>query len=99
MHMPQNYFHLAQQAESELVGPQAAAWLERPEREQDNLRATMQWVLEPAHIQRDPELALRLGAVTSGVLDGAGSVPRRAGLPGAGLESQPGRGDGASGGF
>ena len=44
-----------------MVGPQAAAWLERLEREQDNLRATMQWVLEPAHIQRDPELALRLG--------------------------------------
>ena len=55
------YFHLAQQAESELVGPQATAWLERLEREQDNLRATMQWSLEPAHIQRDPELALRLG--------------------------------------
>jgi tetratricopeptide (TPR) repeat protein len=55
------YFHLAEQAEPELVGPHAATWLDRLGREQDNLRATMQWVLEPAHLQRDPERALRLG--------------------------------------
>ena len=55
------FLALAERAEPELVGPQAAVWLERLGREQDNLRATMQWVLEPAQTQRDPELALRLG--------------------------------------
>jgi predicted ATPase/class 3 adenylate cyclase len=55
------YCHQADQAEPELVGPQTAAWLERLDREQGNLRAAMQWVLEPAQTGRDPERALRLG--------------------------------------
>jgi predicted ATPase/class 3 adenylate cyclase len=59
------YLQLAELAEPELVGPQAASWLQRLDREQDNLRAAMRWVLEPAQIQRDAERALRLGQALS----------------------------------
>jgi predicted ATPase/DNA-binding CsgD family transcriptional regulator len=58
------YVTLAEKAEPELVGPQQVTWLERLEREHDNLRAAMQWSLEQAggdEAGQRKETALRLG--------------------------------------
>ncbi len=58
---------LVEDAEVEIWGPQQAAWLERLEREHDNLRAALQWSLEQAGDEetmegkRSIEMALRLG--------------------------------------
>jgi predicted ATPase len=58
------YLALAEQAEAELEGPQQLRWLERLEREYDNLRTALRWGLsegageEGGHRR---ELALRLG--------------------------------------
>jgi predicted ATPase len=52
------YLALAEQAEPELDGPQPAAWLAQLEREYENLRTALQWLLE----RRERELALRLSA-------------------------------------
>src|SRR6266566_7380693 len=59
------YVALTEQAEPELDGPQPAVWLERLEREYDNLRAALQWSLEQAgegEAKQRQELALRLVA-------------------------------------
>lgn len=55
------YLNLAEQAEPELGGPQQAAWLERLEREHDNLRAALRWSVEPGAAQPAIEMGLRLG--------------------------------------
>jgi predicted ATPase/class 3 adenylate cyclase len=59
------YLRLSEQAEPELVGPQLAVWLERLEREHENLRAVMQWSTSQAQGERGDgrtrEIALRLG--------------------------------------
>jgi predicted ATPase/DNA-binding NarL/FixJ family response regulator len=52
------FLALAEQAEPELVGPQQAAWLDRLERDHDNLRAVARWATE----RGDGETVLRLGA-------------------------------------
>jgi predicted ATPase/DNA-binding CsgD family transcriptional regulator/Tfp pilus assembly protein PilF len=51
---------LAERAEVELIGPAQATWLDRLEREHDNLRAALTWALagDPGRV----DLALRLGA-------------------------------------
>jgi predicted ATPase/class 3 adenylate cyclase len=59
------YLRLSEEAEPELAGPRQAIWLERLEREHENLRAVMQWSLEQAEGERGEartrEIALRLG--------------------------------------
>ncbi len=55
------YLRLAEEAEPELAGPQQVTWLERLEREHDNLRAAMQWLLAQEGTEQGKELALRLG--------------------------------------
>jgi predicted ATPase/DNA-binding CsgD family transcriptional regulator len=58
------YLRLSEQAEAELEGPRHVRWLERLEREYDNLRAALGWGLEPGageEGEHRQELALRLG--------------------------------------
>lgn len=55
------YLALAEKAEPEFGGPQQAVWLERLEKEHDNLRAAMRWALEQGKVRRRMEMALRLG--------------------------------------
>jgi predicted ATPase/DNA-binding CsgD family transcriptional regulator len=59
------YLTLAEQAEPELTGPQQLAWFERLEREHDNLRAALSWLLEPGTEGQRKELALRLSGALS----------------------------------
>ena len=54
------YLALAEQAEPELDGPQQISWLQRLEREHDNLRAALSWLLEQGSAGQSKELALRL---------------------------------------
>jgi predicted ATPase/class 3 adenylate cyclase/DNA-binding CsgD family transcriptional regulator len=59
------YLQLAEEAEPQMVGPLQTMWLERFEREHENLRAALSWLLEQAEGERDRsshELALRLSA-------------------------------------
>ncbi len=56
------YLALAEQAAAALGGPQLIVWLDRLEREHDNLRAAMQWTLEGGNAREIMEMALRLGA-------------------------------------
>ena len=57
------FLALAERAEPEFDGPSAAVWLEQLEREHDNLRAALQWLLEQAKdagTHADQEMAIRL---------------------------------------
>jgi len=67
------YLRLAEDAAPQLLGLQQAAWLERLEREHDNLRAALQWSLEQAANEEASqstgdgrEMALRLGGALWG---------------------------------
>ncbi len=55
----QYYLQIAQEADTELLGPEQALWLERLEQEHENLRTALAWCLaEPG----DREIGLRLAA-------------------------------------
>src|ERR1700674_3813552 len=56
------YLALAEKAEPKLSGPQPVEWLQRLEREHDNLRAAMRWTIERWEHWHHREMALRLGA-------------------------------------
>ncbi|MFL5695762.1 MAG: protein kinase domain-containing protein [Ktedonobacteraceae bacterium] len=56
------YLPLAEKAERELTGAQSGMWLERLEREHDNLRAVLLWLLEQGDTGTRKEMALRLGS-------------------------------------
>jgi predicted ATPase/class 3 adenylate cyclase len=51
------FLRLAEEAEPALKGPLLVSWLDRLEREHDNLRVALQWALE----QGRSEIALRMG--------------------------------------
>jgi predicted ATPase/class 3 adenylate cyclase/DNA-binding CsgD family transcriptional regulator len=55
------YLTLAEEAARKYNSPKLALWLERLEREHDNLRATMAWSLDPAQAGSHIEMACRLG--------------------------------------
>src|SRR5579884_2779546 len=55
------YLELAEKAEPEFGGAEQARWLERLEREHDNLRAALSWSLEQGKARHRMEMALRLG--------------------------------------
>jgi ATP/maltotriose-dependent transcriptional regulator MalT len=58
------YLWLAEEAEPELAGPLQTVWLERLERERENLRAALQWSLDQTGDEEampNREMALRLG--------------------------------------
>jgi predicted ATPase/class 3 adenylate cyclase len=54
------YLALAEQAKSELGGPEQIMWAERLEREDDNLRAARQWLLEQGQTEDSLEFVLRV---------------------------------------
>jgi predicted ATPase/DNA-binding CsgD family transcriptional regulator len=61
------YLALAEEAEPRLEGsPQETMWLKRLGREYDNLRAAMQWSLEPGEAGQTHEMTLRLGGALRG---------------------------------
>ncbi len=55
------FLALVEQAEPELRGPQQVVWLERLEREYDNLRVVLQWAVEQGEAGQRTAMALRLG--------------------------------------
>ncbi len=55
------YLALAEQAEPEYAGAEQVTWLQRLEREHENLRGVLQWSLMYGEEKRDMTIALRLG--------------------------------------
>jgi predicted ATPase/serine/threonine protein kinase/DNA-binding CsgD family transcriptional regulator len=56
------YLALAEEAEPELRGAQSGMWLERFDREHENLRAALRWLLEHGEAGLRKEMALRLSS-------------------------------------
>ena len=55
------YLRLSEEAEQSPFGAEHTLWLQRLEREHDNLRAALRWSLEQGDTGHNMELALRLG--------------------------------------
>jgi len=55
------YLRLSEEAEQSPFGTEHTLWLQRLEREHDNLRAALRWSLEQGEAGYNMELALRLG--------------------------------------
>ncbi len=80
------FLGLAEQAEAELTGPKQSLWLDRLEKDHDNLRAALSWAEE----QGEAAVGLRLGAalwrfwtVRSHMREGRERLERLLALPGA----------------
>jgi len=56
------YLALAEEAELELKGVHPGIWLEQLEREHENLRTALLWLLEQGKVAYNVEIALRMGA-------------------------------------
>jgi len=56
------YLALAEEAEPQLLSNQQITWLEQLDREHENLRAALHWLLEHGEAEQNMEMALRLGA-------------------------------------
>jgi predicted ATPase/class 3 adenylate cyclase len=54
------YLTLVEETEPKLLGPEQVVWFERLEREHDNLRTAMRWLLEREGDRHSVEMALRL---------------------------------------
>ena len=65
-----HYLSLAEEGTAQLAGPEAPAWLDRLEREQDNLWAALEW----AHRQPDGATALRMVAALWPAWDQRGQI-------------------------
>jgi DNA-binding CsgD family transcriptional regulator/tetratricopeptide (TPR) repeat protein len=57
------YLALAEEVEPKLAGPEQATWLNRLEREHENLRMALECSLERGEAEHDMEKALRFGGV------------------------------------
>lgn len=64
-----HYLSLAEEAEPHLWGPEQVAWLDRVERDSDNLRAALEWALSE---RGDRSIAQRLGGALHRFWDLAG---------------------------
>jgi predicted ATPase len=60
------YLRLAEEAAKGIRGPQQTAWLQRLEREHDNLRAALQWSLEQGEAGQGTEMVLRFSRALEG---------------------------------
>jgi predicted ATPase/class 3 adenylate cyclase/DNA-binding CsgD family transcriptional regulator len=55
------YLSLAEEAEPQLINNQQIMWLVRLDREHENLRAALHWLIEQGEAKQNLEMALRLG--------------------------------------
>ena len=86
------YLRLAEEAEPELTGPQQIMWLERLEREHENLRAALHWSLEQGEMMRQTAQGdgLAIGWSIAAVLDDPWSHEGGAEFLGAGPDGSRG---------
>jgi non-specific serine/threonine protein kinase len=85
------YLALAEEAKPELLGPNQVAWLDRLEREQDNLRAALEWALDRGSADRALRLAgaaWRLWHVRDNPNEGREWLLRVLAMPGAGAPTR-----------